>query len=195
VPCRGPLGSTLPRSVLPSSAMLPCPGVARAAGSRTAGRRKAISTAAKSSPWEDVADGGVRGCPLPCQREGRVQPAAMHGDEGDDVRRTSPFDAATRVAAGHDGEDGEPQHVGQLVGLSLRPARIRHVRQHIQQRREHNHGNLRPSCRRIGQTFSGSEIPLGPAISLHPAGVAGRTQYSRPSSVEQPLGVAVYLPC
>jgi hypothetical protein len=53
---------------------------------------------------EDVADRGVRGRPPPCQGEGGVQPAAMDVDEGDD--------AAIRVAAGHDGEDGEQQHVG-----------------------------------------------------------------------------------
>ena len=77
-------------------------------------------------PVEDVADSGVRRRPLPFQREGRVQPAAVDGDEGDD--------ATIRVAAGHDGEDGEQQHIGQLVELSLRPARIRNVRQHVQQR-------------------------------------------------------------
>jgi len=37
----------------------------------------------------------------------------MDGDEGDN--------AAIRVAAGHDGEDGEQQHVGQLVESPLRP--------------------------------------------------------------------------
>ena len=36
-----------------------------------------------------------------------------------EVRRTSPFDAAIRGAAGYDGEDGEQQHVGQLGELSL----------------------------------------------------------------------------
>lgn len=43
--------SKLPRSVLPSRAMVPCPGVARAACSSAAWRRKAVSTAAGSSPW------------------------------------------------------------------------------------------------------------------------------------------------
>ncbi len=55
-------------------------------------------------PLEEVADGGVRGRPLPLQCERGIQPAAMDGDEGDDV--------TIRVAAGHDGEDGEQQHVG-----------------------------------------------------------------------------------
>jgi len=55
----------------------------------------------------------------------------MDADEGDNVRRTSSFDAAIRVAAGHDGKDGEQQHVGQLVELALRPARIKDVRQHV----------------------------------------------------------------
>ncbi len=45
-----PLGSTLPRSVLPSRATLPCPGVVRAACSRAAWRRKAASTPAGSNP-------------------------------------------------------------------------------------------------------------------------------------------------
>src|SRR4051795_13031571 len=42
--------SKLPRSVLPSSAMLPLPGVARAACSRAAWRRNAVSTSAGSRP-------------------------------------------------------------------------------------------------------------------------------------------------
>ncbi len=50
----------------------------------------------------------------------------MDGDERDD--------AAIRVAAGYDGKNGKQQHVGQLVELPLRPARIRDVRQHVQQR-------------------------------------------------------------
>jgi len=91
-------------------------------------------------PLENVADSGVRRRPLPCQTKRRVQLAPVDVDEGDT--------AAIRVAAGHDGEDGEQQHVGQLVELPLRPARIRDVRQHIQQRRKHSHGNLHPSCQR-----------------------------------------------
>ena len=62
-----PLGSTLPRSVLPSRAMLPCPGVA-------ARRLQQRGMAAESSlhpgrvePLEDVADGGARRRPLPVQ--------------------------------------------------------------------------------------------------------------------------------
>jgi hypothetical protein len=55
-------------------------------------------------PLEDVADSGVRGRALPLQVEDRIQPAAVDGDEGDD--------AAIRVAAAHDGKDGEQQHVG-----------------------------------------------------------------------------------
>jgi len=51
---------------------------------------------------------------------------AAVSDEGDD--------AAIRVAAGHDGKNGEQQHVGQPVELALRPARIRDVRQHVLQR-------------------------------------------------------------
>ncbi len=77
-------------------------------------------------PLEDIADCGARGRSPPVQTEDRVQPAAMDGDEGDN--------AAIRVAAGHDGKDGEQQHVGQRVKLALRPARIRNVRQHVQQR-------------------------------------------------------------
>ena len=66
-------------------------------------------------PLEDVADGSVRRRAAPVQAEGRVQPAAMDVDEGDD--------AAIRVAAGYDGKDGEQQHMEQLVELPLRPAR------------------------------------------------------------------------
>jgi hypothetical protein len=77
-------------------------------------------------PLQDVTDGSVRGRPTPLQREGGLQPLTMDVDESDD--------AAIRVAAGHDGEDGEQQHIRQLVELALRPARIRDVCQHIQQR-------------------------------------------------------------
>ncbi len=73
---------------------------------------------------ENVADGGVRRRPLPFQAKCRVQPAAVHVNEGDN--------AAVRVAAGHDGENGEQQHVGQLVELAFRPAWIGDVRQQIQ---------------------------------------------------------------
>ena len=101
---------------------------------------------------ENVADGGMRRRSAPVQAEGRVQLVTVDGDEGDYT--------AIRVAAGHDGQDGEQQHVGQLVDLPLRPARIRDVRQHVQQRRKHSHGNLHPRCRRKSQTLAGSGIPL-----------------------------------
>jgi hypothetical protein len=55
--------SKLPRSVLPSSARLPRPGVARAAWSRAARRRNAASTAAGSSPlrmWRIAVWAGAR---------------------------------------------------------------------------------------------------------------------------------------
>ena len=43
--------SKLPRRVLPSSAMLPWPGLAQDAWSCAAWRRNAVSTAAGSRPW------------------------------------------------------------------------------------------------------------------------------------------------
>ena len=117
--------SKLPRSILPSSAMLPCPGVAR--------RLQQDSMAAENSlhlnwvePLQDIADGDVSRRASPVQATGRVQPAAVDVDEGDD--------AAIRVAAAHDGEDGEQQHIRQPIELALRPARVRHVRQQVQQR-------------------------------------------------------------
>ena len=75
-------------------------------------------------PLEDIADRGVRRRTAPFQTEGRVQPAAMDIDEGDD--------ASIRVAAGHDGENGEQQHVGKLVFLPLSAARIGNSRQQAQ---------------------------------------------------------------
>ena len=63
----------------------------------------------------------------------------MDVDEGDD--------ATVRVAAGDDGEDGKQQHIGQLVKLALRPARIRNFLQQVQKRRECSHGNPRVGCR------------------------------------------------
>ena len=77
-------------------------------------------------PLEDVADGRVRRRATPFQRKDGVQPVTMDVDEGDD--------AAIRIAAADDGQDGEQQHVRQLVELSFRPARIRNLRQHVQQR-------------------------------------------------------------
>jgi hypothetical protein len=103
-------------------------------------------------PLEDVTDGRMRRRSLPGQRKDGVQPAAVDVNEGDD--------AAIRVAAADDGEDGEQQHVRQRVELALRPARIRNLRQDVQQRRKCRHSTLRPSCRLKGQIFAASESPL-----------------------------------
>ena len=89
-------------------------------------------------PLEDVADRGVRGRAAPLQTKGGVQLAAIDVDKRDD--------ASIRVPAGHNGEDGEQQHVRQFVDLPLRPAWIRNFRQQAQQRREFGHGNLRHGC-------------------------------------------------
>ena len=83
---------------------------------------------------QDVADGSVGGGASPFQAECRIQSAPMHVDEGDD--------AAIRVAARHDGQDGEQQHMRQLVELAFRPTRVGYLGQQIQQRRERSHGNL-----------------------------------------------------
>jgi len=64
-------------------------------------------------PLEDVADRGVSGRAAPLQTEGRVQLAAMNIDEGDD--------ASIRVAACHDGEDGEQQYVGKRNSPGIGP--------------------------------------------------------------------------
>ena len=103
-------------------------------------------------PVENVAHGGVGGCAAPLQTEGGVQPATMDVDEGDD--------AATRVAAGHDGEDGEQQYMRQLVFHSLPTTGIGNVCQHVQQRRKCSHGNLRVGCRPRSQTSADSGIPF-----------------------------------
>ena len=150
--------SKLPRSVLPSSAMLPFPGVARRLqqGGMTAECRLHPG---RIEPLEDVADGRVRGGSAPGQTEHRVQPAAVDRDEGDD--------AAIRVAVGYDGQDGEQQHVGQRVELALRPARIRNLRQQVQQRRERGHGNLRPvAASRVRHPLP-RKAPLRSAASFH----------------------------
>jgi hypothetical protein len=99
-------------------------------------------------PLEDIADRGVRGRATPRQTKGGVQLAAIDVDKRDD--------AAIRVRAGHDGEDGEQQHMRQFVDLPLRPAWIRNVRQQAQQRREFGHGNLRYDCHPRNQTSAAS---------------------------------------
>ena len=76
----------------------------------------------------------------------------MDVDEGDD--------AAIRVAAGHDGKDGEQQDVGQLIELALPTPGIGDVRQQTQQRRKCSHGNLRLGCRPRSQTSSRFGNPL-----------------------------------
>ena len=103
-------------------------------------------------PLENIPDGGVRESPAPFEGEGGIQLAAMDIDEGDD--------AAIGVAAGHDGKDGEQQHVGQLVELALSSAWIRDICQHVQQRGKRNHDNLRLGCRPRSQTIDGLGIPL-----------------------------------
>jgi hypothetical protein len=103
-------------------------------------------------PLKNVADGSMGGRAVPAQSEEGIQAAAMDVDEGDD--------ATIRVAAGHDGEDGKQQHVGQLVEFALRPAWIRNFLQQAQQRRESSHGNLRFGCRPRSQTSGVSGIPF-----------------------------------
>ena len=131
--------SKLPRSVLPSSAMLPLSGCC-------ACRLKLGGMLAEDNldlrgikTLEDIPDRSVSGCAAPLQTEDRIQPAAMHIDEGDD--------ASIRVAVGHDGRDGEQKHVGKLVPLPLPAAGIGNVRQQVQQRCECGHANLRLGCR------------------------------------------------
>lgn len=112
-------------------------------------------------PLENVTDGGVGWRAAPVQSEDRVQAAAVDVDESDD--------APIRVAAGHDSEDGKQQHIGQLVELPLRPARIGHWFQQAQQRRECSHGNLQFGCRPRNQTF---EV-LGISIITRHRGLLG----------------------
>ena len=99
----------------------------------------------------DVTDRGVCRRAPPFQAEGGIQLVAMHVDERDDT--------AIRVAACDNGEDGEQQDVRQLVELALGPARIRDIRQYVQQRRKRGHGNLRLGCHPKSQKFSASRIP------------------------------------
>ncbi len=100
---------------------------------------------------QDVADGGVGRRSAPLEAEDRVQPLAVHVDEGDD--------AAIRVAAADDGQDGEQQHVGQFVHLALRAARIGNLLQDVQQRRERGHGNLRSGDRQVSDMRRKGNLP------------------------------------
>jgi len=75
-------------------------------------------------PLEDVADRRVGGRPAPPQPERGIEPVAMDVDEGDD--------ATIRVAAAHDGQDGEQEHIRQRIELPLRSARIGDVCQQVQ---------------------------------------------------------------
>jgi hypothetical protein len=109
---------------------------------------------------EDIANRGMRRCAAPLQTEGCVQPMAVDVDERDD--------AATRVAARHDGKDGEQQHIGQPILASLRPTRIGNICQQIQQRRECTQGNLGSKCHPKSQTFFNSGTLYLSAAHFHP---------------------------
>src|SRR4051812_19312320 len=102
----------------------------------------------------------------------------MNVDEGDD--------AAIRVAAGHDGEDGEQQDVRQLIELALPTPGIGDVRQQPQQRRKCSHGNLRVGCRPRSQTQADSGIRFLSSLSTYCAGVAARTHSPYPSALNSP---------
>jgi hypothetical protein len=101
---------------------------------------------------QDVADRGVRRCTPPGQAEDPVQAAAVRVDEGGD--------AAIRVAAADDRQDGEQQHMRQSVELALRAALVGHFLQQAKQRRKRGHGNLHLGCRPRSQTSSPQGIPL-----------------------------------
>ncbi|MDQ2944504.1 MAG: hypothetical protein M3Y27_00915 [Acidobacteriota bacterium] len=99
----------------------------------------------------DVTDRGVRGRAPPFQAKGGIQFVAMHVDERDD--------AAIRVAACDNGENGEQQNVRQLVELAFGSARIRNIGQYVQQRRKLGHGNLRFGCHLKSQRTPTLRIP------------------------------------
>src|SRR3954454_20658014 len=67
-------------------------------------------------PLEDVADGRGGWRPAPPQPARASELVAMDVDEADD--------ATIRVAAAHDGQDGEQEHMRQRIELPLRSARI-----------------------------------------------------------------------
>ncbi len=81
---------------------------------------------AAAEALQDVADRGVCRRASPVQPERPVQPAAVRADEGGD--------AAIRVAAADDGQDGEQQHLRQSVELALRTASVGHLLQQAQKR-------------------------------------------------------------
>jgi hypothetical protein len=83
---------------------------------------------------KDIANGGMGRGTLPVQAAGGVQPAAMHRDEG--------LDGAEGIASGDHGEDREQQDIGQLVQLTLGPARVGDLPEHGEKLIERAHGNL-----------------------------------------------------
>jgi len=77
--------------------------------------------------------------------------------------------------------------MGQLVELALRPARIRNVRQHIQQRRKRSHGNLPTSCRRRSQTLPGSGTPLRSDAYFAPCMQQSDLSTAHPAALNSPV--------
>ena len=144
---------TIQRDGAPSTAPAGCLQQGSMAAERPLHRRRV-------EPLQDVADGGVGGCPPPLQAERRIQSAPMHVDEG--------HNAPIRVAACHHGEDGEQQHMGQLVELAFRATRVGNLRQNFQQRREPSHGNLRLGCRSKSQSPADFGNPPTPCQSHFP---------------------------
>src|SRR4051794_26658114 len=102
----------------------------------------------------------------------------MDVDEGDD--------AAVRVAARHDGKDGEKQDVRQLIKLALPTPGIGDLRQQPQQWRKCSHGNLQVGCHPRSQTKADSGIRFLSSPSTSLRWCCSPDSLTLPVSVEQP---------
>ena len=86
---------------------------------------KSLFNIRRREPLQNVADGGMRGRPFPADLECLVELLPMHLDER--------ADAAIRVGAAHNRQNGKQQDVRQLVEF---PFRAPGIGNHRQQRKE-----------------------------------------------------------
>ncbi len=89
----------------------------------------------RAQPLQNIPDRSVRGRPLPADLEGFVQLSSVDFDEG--------ADAAIRVGAAHNRQNGKQQDVWQLIKFAFGPPRVGDCREERKETFERFQGNLR----------------------------------------------------